>query len=89
MSVAISGPRGDGSAWPGIGGVIDVPDVEGVHMCAGGMAVPVVDDYVENTGLPAAEVRDVVVESDGAVDTSARDALVPSPTKRTRTRNRS
>ena len=55
-------------------------------MCAGGMAVPVVDDGTEHAVMPGEEMRDVIVEGDGTVDTSARDALVKSTTKRTRTR---
>lgn len=34
------------------------------------------------------ETRDVIVESDVTPDTSARDALVPTTTRRTRQRNR-
>jgi len=54
------------------------------------MAEPVFDpeSQVERAVMPDAELRDVVVESDGRVDVSARDALVPSM-KRTRERNRS
>lgn len=78
MLVQISGPRGDGSAWPGIGQVADVSDAEGVHMCTAGLANPVRDDAPEVPALPEPEMRDVVVEGDGTVDTSARDALVPN-----------
>ena len=41
MQAGISGGRGDGTVWPGIGGELDVSDEEGVQLCAGGLAVPV------------------------------------------------
>ncbi len=88
MRAEVSGLR-DGKPWPPIGGTIDLPDAEAVHMCANGSALPVHDPErgVQTAVLPTEEQRDVVVESDGTVDTSARDALVPTRT-RTRTRNR-
>jgi len=72
----------DGQPWPPAGGVIDVPDDEALTLLRNGTADPVVDFEA------GVELRDVVIESDGRVDTSARDALVPSSTKRTRERNR-
>jgi hypothetical protein len=71
MLVAISGPRSDGSAWPGVGGEIEVSDTEGAHLVTGQLAVPAVDGDVE-TAVP----------STAAVE--ARDALVPSPKRRKR-----
>jgi len=62
--------------------VVDLPDDEAMTLLRNGTADPVVDL------VAGVELRDVVVESDGRVDISARDALVPSSTKRTRERNR-
>lgn len=42
MKVDVSGFR-DGSPWPGKGGEIVVPDVEGAELCAQGMAEPVAE----------------------------------------------
>ncbi len=86
MKVAISGPRGDGSAWPGIGGCIEVPEHEALDLFHNDFAVPAVDlrDGVETAVLPGEEKRDVIVESDGHVDTSARDALVPNRARKSR-----
>ena|GEM_PF-3456559 len=81
LRVQVSGMR-DGQPWPPAGGVIDVPDDEALTLLRNGTADPVVDFEA------GVELRDVVIESDGRVDTSARDALVPSSTKRTRERNR-
>lgn len=52
MLVAISGPRPDGSRWPGVGGEIEVSQAEGEHMVTGQLAVPVVDDAAE-TAVPS------------------------------------
>lgn len=78
MRAHVSGLR-DGQPWPPVGGTIDVPDDEGATLCANRMAEPVYDPEhrVERAVAPEPEMRDVVVESDGSVDTSARDALVP------------
>lgn len=54
----VSGTR-DGREWPPRGSVLDLPEVEAVALCRGGMARPVVDDVVE-TAVPVApdvEVR--------------------------------
>lgn len=82
MRAELSGLR-NGQPWPPIGGVIELPDDEAATMCANGTALPVHDPErgVQTAVLPGEEMRDVVVESDGTVDTSARDALVPSTTK--------
>lgn len=89
MRFPVSGLR-DGQPWPPVGGTIELPDDEAATLCRNRMAEPVYDPErgVETAVMPAPEVRDVTVESDGTVDTSARDALVPSTTKRTRQRNR-
>jgi hypothetical protein len=55
-----TGPRWDGQDWPLRGGEIDVPDDEGMALCAQGDAVPVVTDEVETPEDPlvaSAEVR--------------------------------
>lgn len=57
MKVSIVGTR-DGAEWPPRGGEIDLPDAEGAHMCAAGLAVPVVSEpAVERAVAPAAEKR--------------------------------
>ncbi|MEO7133407.1 MAG: hypothetical protein ABI024_04225 [Vicinamibacterales bacterium] len=86
MRTVVSGLR-DGQPWPAIGAVIDLPDDEAVSLLYHGIAVPVYDPEsgVENSMYaPGEELRDVTVGPYGALDTSARDALVP--TKRTRQR---
>ena len=40
MSIHISGTR-DGLVWPEVGGVQNVPDVEGAELAAAGIAVEV------------------------------------------------
>lgn len=89
MRREVSGLR-DRQPWPPVGGTIELPDDEAVTLFRNGMAEPVYDPEhgIETAVLPEPETRDVVVESDGTVDTSAREALVPSTTKRTRQRNR-
>lgn len=89
MRREISGLR-DGQPWPPVGGTIELPDDEAVGLVANRIAEPVYDPEhgIETAVAPPPELRDVVVESDGSVDTSARDALVPSSTKRTRQRPR-
>jgi hypothetical protein len=71
MLVAVSGMRSDGSAWPGIGGVLEVSEVEGQHMVTGQLAVPV------DTSMADVETA---VPSTAAVE--AREALVPGPKSR-------
>ena len=48
MVIERTGPRYDQRSWPLPGGVIDVPDEEGAHLCAVGEAVPVVEERAEN-----------------------------------------
>ena len=88
VRVHVSGLR-NGQPWPPVGGVLEVPDDEAVSLLASNVVEPVYDPErgVERAVAPAPEMRDVVVESDGHVDTSARDALVPS-TQRPRPRKR-
>ena len=88
MRALVSGLR-DGKPWPPVGGVIELPEDEAVALCRNRMADPVYDpeSRVETAVMPGEEMRDVVVESDGTVDTSARDALVKTTT-RTRTRKK-
>lgn len=58
MKVGISGTRG-GQDWPGIGEILEVDDIEGGQLCAGGLAEPVADTDadVERAVAPAAETR--------------------------------
>lgn len=56
MMVHMSGTRG-GEDWPPYGGVLEVDDEEGAHLCRAGMAVPVVEDTTETAVALPAEVR--------------------------------
>ena len=57
MRRVITGTR-DGVEWPPPGGEIDLPDDEGAHLCAVGMAVPVVTEpKVERAVTPPTEKR--------------------------------
>jgi hypothetical protein len=57
MKVKITGDR-DGQEWPAPGEELTVPDDEGVHLCANGMADPVAAAAkVETATAPDAEVR--------------------------------
>lgn len=47
----------NGRDWPDAGETIEVADVVGADMCAGGIAVPVVDDGVETAVVSEGEVR--------------------------------
>lgn len=51
MQVNMSGTRG-GDEWPPAGVVLEVDDEEGAHLCAAGLATPVVEDATE-TAVPA------------------------------------
>lgn len=87
VNIHVSGLR-DGQPWPPIGGVLEMSQDEALPLLQNGTVIPV---YDPESGVEARVVeptQDVVVESDGTVDTSARDALVASSTKRTRQRNR-
>jgi len=81
VNIHVSGLR-DGQPWPPVGGVLELPQDEAMPLLQNGTVIPVYDPELRT------EMRDVVIESDGRVDTSARDALVPSSTKRTRERTR-
>ncbi len=87
MRGPVSGLR-DGRPWPPVGGTIELPDDEAATLVRNRMAEPVFDPEagVERAVMPGEELRDVVVEPDGHLDTSARDALVT--TRRTRERPR-
>lgn len=52
----ISGTR-DGQEWPPRGSEVDLPDDEGLRLCAIGMARPVRDDPVERAVADAADVE--------------------------------
>lgn len=58
MRVSISGTR-SGQDWPPAGGTLVVDDAEGMHLCQGGLAEPVVEDEtpVETATAPVAEKR--------------------------------
>jgi hypothetical protein len=64
MDQQMSGPRYDGSDWPAFGAEFEVPDWEGVELCAGGIAHPkavVVEERKVEVATPppdpAVEVR--------------------------------
>lgn len=58
MKVAVSGPRHDGTNWPDKGEPIDVPDWEGVDLCAAGLAEPVGEKEASETATaPEPEKR--------------------------------
>ncbi len=81
VNIHVSGLR-DGQPWPPVGGVLDLSEAEAMPLLQNGTVIAVYDPERRT------ELRDVVIESDGRVDTSARDALVPSSTRRTRERPR-
>ena len=58
MVVGISGGRGDGSPWPGVGGELEVDAAEGAALCQARLAVPVPEERAEKA-VPA---RDDVEE---------------------------
>lgn len=76
MKVDVSGNR-DGQSWPPRGGVIDLPDEEGVQLCSNGMAVPVSskDEGVETAVLSKSdvEVRQTPLTTESAA------AVMPGP----------
>lgn len=85
VKIHVSGLR-NGQPWPPVGGTLEMPDEEALPLLQNGTVIPVFDP---ERGVEVRHpMQDVVVESDGTIDTSARDALVPSTTKRTRQRNR-
>lgn len=51
MIVPISGGRGDGTEWPHPGGILEVDDEEGRHLCQARLAVPVADETGPVTDL--------------------------------------
>ncbi|MEU2924204.1 hypothetical protein ABZ636_03955 [Streptomyces sp. NPDC007251] len=69
MKIDVSGSR-DGRAWPRRGETLDVPDDEGMRLCASGMAEPVgnVDSDVEKAIPESAHERQV---TDGPVGDAA------------------
>lgn len=56
MKIEISGAR-DGSPWPLMGGVVDVPDAEGAELVANGHAVPVAPEPEKATARRPVEKR--------------------------------
>lgn len=64
MLVHVSGGRGDGAEWPRVGEVLDVDDVEGAHLCAARMAIPVRDEpEPEKAVMPDTDVESRAAES--------------------------
>lgn len=58
MKVGISGTR-SGADWPLPGGVLEVDDAEGAHLCAGGLAEPVAEpEKVWTATAPEPEQRE-------------------------------
>lgn len=88
MRREVSGLR-NREPWPPVGGTIELTEDEAVTLVRNGMAEPVYDPEhgVETAVMPEPAMRDVVVESDGSVDTSAREALVPTTTRQARKRS--
>jgi hypothetical protein len=81
MRVGVSGLR-DGVPWPPVGGTIDLPASEALHLFEQRMADPVHDP---ESGVERAVVDESDVEM--RLDTSSAAALVPnSPKKRGRPR---
>lgn len=56
MIVGMSGTRG-GQDWPGVGSTLDVDEAEARQLIAARIAVPVVEDRVETTTMPATDVE--------------------------------
>jgi hypothetical protein len=59
MTAVISGTR-DGADWPGLGGVVDVPNIEGAELIANGFARAVeqtTKPIVEKAVAPKPETR--------------------------------
>jgi ribosomal protein L29 len=73
MKVAVSGAR-DGQPWPGIGGVVDLPDDEAQSYVTAGMATPATDDDVE-TAVPSTEDVETreLTETEKEADRNAAD----------------
>lgn len=58
MLVQVSGTRNGAGEWPRIGEELNVSDVEGIELCASGMAEPVaVIEKSERAVTPAPERR--------------------------------
>jgi hypothetical protein len=85
MRVSISGTR-DGEPWPPAGQVVDLPDEEARHLCAGGLAAPAVEDNdgPETATAPAADENTagtgVVAETPGVPAAEKRRARSRKPT---------
>lgn len=82
-----TGPRWDGQAWPPVGGEIDVPDDEGMGLCAQGIAVPVAVSKAEvpERPEPAIEVRVTAPGKplQGAAETSGATTETSAPVTET------
>lgn len=82
-----TGPRWDGQAWPPVGGEIDVPDDEGMGLCAQGIAVPVAVSKAEVPEKPdpavemRASVQAVAVAGVGAAE-APEPGAAPEPDMR-------
>jgi len=56
LKVPMSGTRG-GVDWPPVNTEIEVDDDEGAHLCAAGIAEPVVEERTEKAVAPEPEKR--------------------------------
>lgn len=77
MIVPISGGRGDGTDWPGPGGIVEVDDEEGRHLCQARLAVPVITDAAEIPERPDAAIE--VRAAPGAAETAPEDLAAAAP----------
>lgn len=69
----MSGPRYDGRDWPDFGVEFEVPDAEGRDLCAGGIAVPVVEERkVEIAAPPPDPTVEVRAEPEPPVEEPIR-----------------
>lgn len=77
MKVSVSGSR-DGRPWPPLGGELDVPDDEGAHLCAVGMATPVTDSA--ETAVPSTEDVETrgLTETEKEADKNAAESRADS-----------
>lgn len=73
MVTPISGGRGDGTAWPPAGGVLEVDAEEGADLCRARLAVPVPEDDVE---IPEAAQK--AIEETRAEPATAKPAAKPA-----------
>ncbi len=72
MIMQMSGPRPDGTDWPGFGEPLETSEAEGADLVAAGIAVPVAEERaVESAAMvpdPKVEVRAEPVADESVVD---------------------